>query len=202
MKDYQEQLAGSPEAWEYLFDRGIGDDVIEKARLGYVGRPRRGHEKAAGRIAIPYLTTSGPAQIRFRAIDDTEPKYYGLPGDPTRLFNVHTLADYPNGNTVYVCEGEMDAIVCHYLLDLQPAVGVAGIQAWKPHYRHLLEGFQNIVILCDNDDNGQGEKFGDELIDILRGQDARKVLMPKGFDVNSAYLDGGKHLVDWINGSF
>lgn len=202
VEDYQQQLQDSEVALGYLYGRGLEADVIAKAKLGYVEHPRQGHEKVRHRIAIPYHSTTGAVQIRFRAIGDSEPKYLGLAGDSTRLYNAHALAEHPNGDTAYICEGEMDTIVCHHVLGLKPAVGVAGIQAWKPHYKHLLEGFQNIIILCDNDDKGQGDKFGDELMEVFSGQDVRKVLMPTGFDLNSAYLDGGRHLIDWIQGSF
>ena len=64
-----------------------------------------------------------------------EPKYMGLPGTHTRLYNV--LALQQAGDFIAVCEGEIDAITLHYKCGV-PAVGVPGANSWKPHYTRLL----------------------------------------------------------------
>ena len=94
-------------------------------------------------------------------------------------------------------------MTAYSLLNLRPAIGCAGVSSWKDHYKHLLDGFQHVIVLCDNDDKGQGSEFGDAIVSKLPEQDVTKILMPKGHDVNSAYLDGGKeNLIDWIQGTF
>ena len=65
----------TPQAVSYLRGRGITKEAASLFRLGSVVEPSAGHEHAIGRLSIPYITPAGVVGIKFRAIDDTTPKY-------------------------------------------------------------------------------------------------------------------------------
>lgn len=192
-------------ALEYLMEeRGFTEDTIKKFRLGYVAEAHDvSHAKMVGRIAIPYLSTTGPVKLRFRRVGDGEgAKFLDLPGAIPRLYNVKSLAGHPNGDTAYITEGEPDTIIASQI-GLGPVVGLPGVTSWQDRYEKLLEGYETLVILCDADDKGQGEEMGNQLATLLKGHNVRIVLAPDGHDLNSAFLEGGgENLLAWIRGEF
>lgn len=135
----------------YLRERGFDPATVERFRLGYVHSPIRGHERMVGRLAIPAIGPKGNVySIRFRALDDSEPKYLGLPGIPTRLFNVRAIAQARD--VIAINEGELDAMSVEQAG--VPAVGVVGVTNWKPHFPRLFEGLR-VLVIGDNDEAGQ-----------------------------------------------
>ena len=175
---YEDSL---PLAEEYLLKRGIPLEVAEAIRLGVVVDPLPGQEQFINRLAIPYITPSGVVDIRFRSMGPEEPKYLGFPGTQTRLFNVaalHTAQDF-----IAVCEGEIDAITLHYMCGV-PAVGVPGVNSWKPHYTRLLQDFNTVYVFADGDQPGIdfAKSLSKELSSVII------INMPEGEDVNSMYL--------------
>jgi DNA primase len=113
-----------------------------------------------------------------------EPKYMGMPGTSTRLYNVRAL--HEAGSFICVCEGEIDAITLSYSCSI-PAVGVPGVNAWKPHYGRLLADFETIYVFADGDQ--PGTDFAKSL-----SKDFNNVIimqMPEGEDVNSMFLANG-----------
>lgn len=141
----------------YLQGRGISPATSERFRLGVVPNGARGFEDFAGRLAIPAIGPAGNVySIRFRCLlphDCGEvgcPKYLGMDGIETRLFNVRAVAqavDY-----IALLEGEIDAISCE--VARIPAVGVPGVNNWKRHHRRLFEGFR-VLVVGDNDEAGK-----------------------------------------------
>lgn len=171
-------------AEEYLAHRGIDLQTAQQIRLGVVDNPIPGQEQFFGRLAIPYLTPSGPVDIRFRAMGPEEPKYMGMPGTSTRLYNVRAL--HEAGNFIAVCEGEIDAITLHYKCGI-PAVGVPGANSWKPHYNRLLQDFEVIYVFADGDQPGSdfAKSLSKEMSNVIILQ------MPESQDVNSMFLSSG-----------
>ena len=74
-------------AEEYLLSRQLSVDEARVFHLGMVDDPLPGHEAYKGRLAIPYITPSGVVDIRFRGINNEDPKYMGLVGAKTTMFN-------------------------------------------------------------------------------------------------------------------
>lgn len=157
--------------------------------MGVVHEPLTGHEQYKGRLAIPYLTRSGVVDLRFRSMDASEPKYMGLTGASTHLFNVRAL--FKPSTHVSVCEGEIDAITLDYVCDI-PAVGVPGVNNWKKHYSRLLMDFDKVFLFADGDSAGQ--EFAKSLTRELNNLIV--VQMPDGEDVNSMYRLYGKEYFD------
>lgn len=171
-------------AEEYLAKRGLSLTDADTVHLGVVVDPLPGHEAYVGRLAIPYLTPTGVVDIRFRAMHNEEPKYMGLPGTSTRLYNVVALQQATD--FIAVCEGEIDAITLHYKCGI-PAVGVPGAQAWKKHYTRILQDFEKVYVFADGDQPGSdfAKNLARELNTIIT------INMPDGEDVNSTYLNLG-----------
>jgi len=179
------QTVGSAE--QYLTSRGLTATDVATHRLGVVEHPLPGHEQYVGRLAIPYITKTGVVDIRFRAIGPQEPKYLGLPGAKTHLYNV--MSTFTAGDMIAVCEGEIDTMT------LQkcgiPCVGVPGVNNWKKHYNRILQDFQTVYVFADGDQPGQD--FAKHLAKEL--QSVLVIQMPEGEDVNSIYCKYGPNAI-------
>lgn len=172
------------EAEDYLVERGISLETARKVGLGVVLDPMTGHEQYENRLSIPYITKTGVVDIRFRAMDASEPKYMGLTGAKTHLYN--TKAFFAAQGSIAVCEGEIDTITLAYSCNI-PSVGVPGVNNWKPHYTKLLSDFDKVFLFADGDQAGHdfAKSLSKELNHITI------VNMPEGEDVNSMYVKHG-----------
>lgn len=171
-------------ASEYLADRGLSLAIAQRAGLGVVHDPHTGHDGMAGRLSIPYITNTGVVDIRFRSLDGSDPKYLGLPGAKTHMYNVRGVAEADD--YIAVCEGELDAITLHHAVGI-PAIGIPGASNWKTHYRRLLQDFERVYVFADGDK--AGHDFARHLAREVNG--VVIINMPDGEDVNSMYLKEG-----------
>lgn len=176
-------------ASHYLQTRGLSVEEASRFHLGVVEHPLPGHEGYAGRLAIPYTTPSGVVDIRFRTMVDSDPKYMGMPGAKTTMFNAQTVLTANK----YICvtEGEIDCITL-VAKSIHPAIGIPGANNWKPYYAKILDDFDTVIILADGDAPGLefGKKISRELGNV------NIIQMPEGHDVNSIILKEG---IDFIN---
>jgi DNA primase len=104
------------------------------------------------------------------------------------LYNTKALLE--GGGRIAITEGEIDAIsaeACGI-----PAVGVAGAQAWQPHFREPFIGYREVLILADGDEAGL--KFASTVARELPC--GRIVSMPPGQDVNSVFVQGGRQALE------
>jgi DNA primase len=177
------------EAEDYLAGRGINLEAATRARLGVVLEPLTGHEAYINRLAIPYITRSGVVDVRFRSLDLSEPKYMGMAGASTHLYNVGSL--FRASSYICICEGEIDTITLDAVCGI-PAVGVPGVNNWKKHYTRLLADFDKVFLFADGDNAGTdfGKSLSRELGNLV------VVQMPEGEDVNSMYR---LHGADYFN---
>ena len=148
-------------AAEYLATRNLSVEEAQRFHLGVVKDALPGHEQYTGRLAIPYITPSGVVDIRFRAIGNADPKYMGMPGAKTSMFNaqvVLTASDY-----ICVTEGEIDCITMSVKTN-HPAIGIPGANNWKPFYSKILDDFDTVIVLADGDSAGMdfGKKVSRE----------------------------------------
>ena len=176
-------------ATEYLATRNLSVAEAQRFHLGVVKDALPGHEQYMDRLAIPYITPSGVVDIRFRAMNGADPKYMGMPGAKTSMFNaqvVLTASDY-----ICVTEGEIDCITLSVKTN-HPAVGIPGANNWKPFYTRILDDFDTVIVLADGD--GPGLEFGKKISKEL--SNVNIIQMPEGHDVNSIVHKEG---VDFIN---
>jgi DNA primase len=175
-------------AEDYLASRGIPIEVARLARLGVVEEPETGHEAYQGRLAIPYVTKTGVVDIRFRSLNPAvEPKYMGMTGSDTKMYNVLDIERA--GDWIGVCEGELDTITLSRCVGI-PCIGVPGSNSWKKHYTRLLADFERVFVFADGDQPGKEFAAG-----LARELPVTVVSMPDGEDVNSIYV---KHGADYI----
>jgi DNA primase len=171
-------------ASDYLASRGISQEVARLASLGVVSEPEVGHEQYAHRLSIPYITKTGVVDLRFRSLNPAvEPKYMGMTGAETRMYNVLDIEQA--GDFIGVCEGELDTITLSYCVGI-PCIGVPGANSWKRHYTRLLADFQRVFIFADGDQAGSEFAKG-----LARELPVTIVQLPEGEDVNSMYVQSG-----------
>ena len=168
------------QAEDYLVSRGFTKEAALRAQLGVVEEPEPGHEQYKGRLSIPYITKTGVVDLRFRSLDPAvEPKYMGMVGSDTRMYNVLDIEIA--GDWIGVCEGELDTLTMSRLVGI-PCVGVPGANSWKKHYTRLLADFERVFVFADGD--APGREFAASL---SRELPVTTVHLGEGEDVNSAY---------------
>ncbi len=174
---------------DYLASRGLSVEEVQRFHLGVVEHPLPGHEGYTGRLAIPYVTPSGVVDIRFRTMSGGDPKYMGMPGAKTTMFNSQAVLTADG----YICvtEGEIDCITVVAKTN-HPSVGIPGANNWKPYYSKILDDFETVIILADGD--AAGLEFGKKISRELGN--ANIVQMPEGHDVNSIVLQEGIGFID------
>ena len=172
------------QAEDYLRSRGIPLEVARLAQLGVVAEPEVGHEAFHGRLSIPYITKTGAVDLRFRSLNPAvEPKYMGMTGADTKMYNVLDIDKV--SDFIGVCEGELDTITLSACVGI-PCVGVPGANSWKKHYTRLLADFERVFVFADGDQ--PGTEFARSL---ARELPVTIVQLPEGEDVNSAYVKFG-----------
>ena len=176
-------------AAEYLTTRGLSVAEVQQFHLGVVKDALPGHEPYTGRLAIPYITPSGVVDIRFRSMHGEEPKYMGMPGAKTTMFNAQVVL----ASESYICvtEGEIDAITVVAKTG-HAAVGIPGANNWKPFYSKILDDFDTVIVLADGDAPGLefGKKVSRELGNV------NIIQMPEGHDVNSIVKELGAEFIN------
>jgi hypothetical protein len=168
----------------YLRGRGL-DGAAERFRLGFVEPADDVPRQYWNRMAIPYLTPTGPVQIRYRCIADHDckdrgcSKYLGDKGQEVTLYNPGTVLDATG--PVVLTEGELDAVAVETIAGL-PAVGIPGSQAWKrhPYWARAFVGL-DLILFAD------GDAAGDDLAATIAADlpELRVVRAPDGDDANS-----------------
>ena len=176
------------QAEDYLASRGITREAARLARLGVVENPEIGHEAFQGRLSIPYITKTGVVDLRFRSLNPAvEPKYMGMTGAETKMYNVLDIAKA--GDWIGICEGELDTITLSACVGI-PCIGVPGANSWKKHYTRLLADFERVFVFSDGDQ--PGKEFATNL---SRELPVTIVQMPDGEDVNSCYVRYGSQYI-------
>lgn len=163
--------------------------MAEEFRLGAVVNPLDGHERFTGMICLPNLSAAEDNHvtgIKFRDLDpDTKQKYDQPSGQEARLFNLRALKAAQEVGTIYLTEGEFDAIIVNSLGF--PAVAIPGADSFAPKgakYRYRIFDGLHVVLCKDNDPAGQ--KLADLL---LRELPDVEVLDPSpAKDVNELWL--------------
>ncbi len=180
-------------ALPYLEARGITEATAKYAMLGYVRNPVMGHEFARGRLAIPYMTDSGPVAVTFRCIEDHDckvidghSKYRKPVGSPTHLYGVQDY--FTDSMAIHVTEGEIDRLTLRFNLGL-PTFGICGSAMWKTHWNMIFRDFDHVIHWSDGDSSG--DKLAGRMAKEL-GQSYKQVRLPDGTDVNSLYLEKGE----------
>lgn len=188
---YVDKLCDNLEAFEWLKnERGLTVSTISDHKLGWADGKLHAHLKAKGftpeaikscnlinadgsdffvnKITIPYTVNGQVLQIRGK---DPHAKYHTPPGDKVRPYNIDAARD---ADTVFVTEGEFDALVLEQLG--YKAIGVPGANSWQEVWNGYVESAKKIYAVFDRDEAGAK---GFEKLSKLLGARVRQVLMPE-----------------------
>ena len=136
------------------------------------------------KIIIPFLQDGRIIFLQGRRLDQEQPKYLHLKR-PVPLYNRDALTEIEKGQKVYIAEGVFDAMMLEQ--NGYKAVGILGVNNFKPDYADLFKGL-NVVLALDNDEAGE------------RGtQELAKMFYLKGQGISSKQLpDGIKDITDYF----
>jgi hypothetical protein len=146
------------------------------APFGVVGRYQNGNDK---KDIVPFFKPNG---AQFLA---------GIEVNPRPLFGLDKLAVQPIDKAVFIVEGEKSAAALHSL-GVCAVTSLGGCQSASKADWTALNGFQQVVILPDNDE--PGEHYAREVAAALMGLDLSPL-------VKLARLSGlpvGGDVVDWL----
>lgn len=193
---------GGVTALRYLRKRGLNDDVIRAAELGFSLNEKwvcalRVYGLA---ILIPWRVAGQLWQIKARFLYSNDPKYKaitwgrptGWPAGQAHLYGADTMAGRDIG---FLVEGEFDALLLHQEAGDLAGVGTLGSCA-APFparaARHLLP-LQRIVVAYDADDAGRdgARRLQAQFRSFERAE------VPCGKDVGEFHQAGGS-LRDWV----
>jgi DNA primase len=137
-----------------------------------------------GRLAIPYITTSGVVDIRYRSLGGNDgPKYLSRAGAQVRMFGVTALLK--PSRSIVITEGEVDCMTLNQIG--VASVGVPGANNWKDYWRLLFLDHDEVIAVCDGDTAGR--EFGKKVAERIDG--AQIVHLPEGSDVNDMFVQYG-----------
>lgn len=199
-QEYKENLPSSL-GEKYLLGRGISKEAQSYFHLGFVVDPVPEQSLYSGMISIPYLVGGNVVGIKYRQINDSEPKYlYSSGFYARRIFNPDILKMlHPK---IYVCEGEIDAITLDQLR--VPAIAIPGANNWNPILTRVLRN-RRVVVLADGDGKpGKGKEAGKSLgKQILSSIDDSGMIVMVDTDVNEYYCTHGEQAlltyIGWKN---
>ena len=73
-------------------------------------------------------------------------------GSPPMLYPIDNISDDGSGDWIFVCSGELDALVLEGL-GLRSVTSTAGEKSWPEQYNHLFHG-RKVAVPYDNDEAG------------------------------------------------
>jgi 5S rRNA maturation endonuclease (ribonuclease M5) len=150
---------------------------------------RFGIEVDGDRVEVPYRTLSGN-HYRTKVFTAEGQRWLGA---TMRLipYGLETLADRdenPAGRTLYLTEGESDALALRITFPASSVLGIPGASSWKPEWARVAEGFERIYLCFDAD------RAGRRLHDAVRADipDCRSILLPDGADTRDILQSLGR----------
>jgi hypothetical protein len=201
----ERRLWGDADALGYLRGRGLTDETITAAHLGYIPEGRDGDAAKWGRSVripagwvIPCYAGGALQYVKVRR-KDGKPKYQAIGGGPTggAVYGLDLLpATYAD---LVLCEGEINALILRQCLAPVCAVlsvGAAGNLPGGPALGAIARA-RRLWSLFDHDTAGD-KGAGDLLAAFER---ARALSWPWGergekYDLNDAHRDG-ENLAAW-----
>lgn len=136
---------------KYLNDRGITDEIITQAKIGY------GDIFGENRITIPIYDRDGKLLYAKARVEPgkqfkkgTKFKFY--PGGKAHLYDYKTLKSHPPYLTI--CEGELDSLLLNKE-GIPTISSTTGVQTFNPEWFEYLKGIPKFYLAFDNDNAGK-----------------------------------------------
>jgi DNA primase len=188
------QVGYAPKGWHNLLNhmkkKGFREEIIIKAGLANKG-DRGLYDMFRARLIFPILDMHGEV-VAFggRIIEDGQPKYLNSPDSPLfkkgeTLYALSNSRDaIRNKGFVAVCEGYLDAIMCHQY-GIKNVVAPLGTALTLGHLKKLFRNAEDIVLLFDGD--SAGVAAARRSLDLIMEQNmrARVLMLPEGEDPDS-----------------
>lgn len=185
---------------QYLHDRGITDDTINRNKIG---------RTTEGRLMIPYWKNGYVCYYATRHLPDgkyPEQKYKKMPIDDYNehtVWGLHTLDRNPNRDLLIIAEGAFDALSFEQ-------EGFSVISAITGHFSReqlptalsIARSFHKVFLVYDNDViSHAGEKFTIKMTKILTEKRIPCVIgkVPEPYKDISEYYAAGRDLSFIIN---
>ncbi len=185
----------------YLYARGLSDETIASAGLGYwpqqsTGWGRYGSLWIAGGIVIPWARreTGELWNLKVRRAFG-EPKYLMVKGgSPRGLYGVDGLRE---GDIALIGEGELDAELAGQQCPWLHAVTLGAASMYLPSlWRERLLACSRVLVATDNDKAGDMAAAA-MLTDL---PNAVRVKLPQGVkDLGDLHLQGKGVLAQWLD---
>lgn len=137
------------------------------------------------KIIIPFLQDGRIIFLQGRRLEQEQPKYLHLKR-PVPLYNRDALTETEKRQKVYIAEGVFDAMMLEQ--NGYKAVGILGVNNFKPDYTELFKGL-DVVLALDNDE--AGERGTNELAKMfyLKGQGVSSKQLPDGIkDITDYFI--------------
>lgn len=189
-------------AWRYLgTDRGLTEDTILRAGLGYIPGGCREWKTIAGLhvpcgITIPWFAEGGLWGIKVRRAAG-EMRYLQVRGSNIKGC-LYLVDDVQPGLPVFLTEGEFDALIISQVgrgMACAVSIGSAANKRINSRWFPRLISAPSILVRMDEDQAGAGAAS------MIAGlsQAMKRVQVPQGKDVNDFYLLAGRQgVLRWI----
>lgn len=157
-RSYWTELMSNKEALNYLEDRGLTSETIDKFRLGIVPEDTK-FQPIRGRLAIPIIDMSGRAcGFGFRTLKEDHPKYLNSPNSDifkksNLWFGLHQArSSIVSNDSVIFVEGYFDAMLLH-----QYGVknAIAGMGVAINNLECIKRYTSNAIVWTDGDSAGK-----------------------------------------------
>jgi len=192
VKRFQKNL--TPEIRQFLQDkRGLSEASIAKFEIGW--DPKR--ERNAFPVYAPAPVGKTLVNIRFHNSQKT-PKTLSWPGfGEARLWGLDRLAAAPQGSTVGLLEGELDAALFDQETGFIGVSSTNGVKAFKPEWTNHFHG-HHVVVMYDCDQAGREGVQHLILPAFKEAVTAGRVLTLKVVWLYDTQDKEHKDLTDWI----
>ncbi len=184
-------------AREYLHQRGLTDETIKTAKLGYIPGYYTQWTKLFGLsvpcgILIPWIRHDDIWALKVRRASG-QPKYQMVKGSKPHI--PYTLVDGQCNENAVLCEGEFDAMLLHQEAGDVVDVYTLGSASKRINQRNrtALLPYRKVWLAYDNDEAGQNR------VKQLQCASARMkpTQIPNNGDITDAFLNG-HDLKEWI----
>ncbi len=218
LRFFQREILKSPSAWEYLSNRGINMDFIERFRIGYAGSSAVKHLLSEGfteneivdaglgrkngilndvfwgRVMFPVIVRGKVRGFGGRAIKEVHPKYINTSSTPIFnkseiLYCFDPVAVKEKGYAIIV-EGYIDALMCHFY-GVTNAVSPMGTAFTQGQLEILQRYCNRVVLVFDGDSAGKHAAVRTTKMMFDQYVNCSVVMLPDREDPDSFLRKGG-----------
>ena len=192
---FHDRLLTDQAALRYVTDtRGISMEAVKHFKIGLKIASDGGRW-----LAIPHYTGGKLINVKYRSLPPAKKAFRRIEGCKSIMLNTDILDATEVPDTVFLCEGEPDAITL-WSKGIRNVIGTTtGAGSFDPEWVDRLKDVKKIIICYDNDKKADGTNPGQtgsrEVARRLGYDRCFNVLLPEGQDINDFFQtrNGGGH---------